>query len=119
MKQLKVILPHKVSTNKFYGMYYHKRSDMVNDFHLAVRGAVLEQKAKPIDKEEYPVHFYYDFFFRKNLLDSINVSGMAKAMEDSLRSCKILENDSPQFVESITLSVKRSIEKYDYVIITR
>jgi hypothetical protein len=103
--------------NKLYGMYYHRRSDIFNDFRVSVASEVKKQNIKPF--KEYPLHFTYTFYFMKKPLDIINCSGMIKVIEDSLRYCKILENDDLKFVKGITILQEKSEEKYDYVIIKK
>ena len=85
----------------------------MQDFHLAAKVAVAERKIKPI--EEYPVQFMYKFYFVKRQLDCINCGAMTKAIEDGLRACGILKDDSPKFVSAISLEVADSEKDYDYV----
>ena len=65
------------------------------------------QKTKHKQKE-YPIGFYYEFFFKSRPYDASNCMFMVKMIEDSLIKEDIIENDSPKHIHSITISTKKS-----------
>lgn len=109
---IRIILPHKVSTNVFYNMHFSKRARVIIDFHKEVFLNVKKNKILPITV--YPIHSKYHFFFAKRPVDAINLSGMVKAIEDGFRACGVLVDDDPKCVSAITLVTGKSAEKFDY-----
>lgn len=92
----------KVSTNKIYaGQHWSKRKSF-KDSVTSVAGYFC----RPAQRiESYPVQIHYRFFFASQPLDTLNTAYIAKAVEDSLRSIGILENDDPAHVGKSILEV--------------
>ena len=102
MQPFQVELPEKASTNVLYRRHHRARYKTEQDFYLAVRHAVQKQGIVPVKK--YPVSIENIFEIPGKRLDSLNLSGMAKMVEDGLRHAKILKDDSPKYVKSTNLS---------------
>lgn len=99
---LKTPIPQKISTNKIYaGMHFRSRKKIVDLYH----NYFIDQKGKTI--EHYPVDITYIFTFKTRPLDSLNTAFMAKMIEDSLIKHGVLQDDTPEFVESSTLISKK------------
>jgi len=67
--------------------------------------------------KKYPVMLNFTFYFRGRLLDTSNTSYMAKLIEDSLVKSRILEDDTPKFIHSVTLKSKKTKSKNNGVIV--
>lgn len=109
---IKIPLPEKVSTNAIYaGLHWSKRRRLADLYH----NSLIEFRNKPM--EHYPVDVTYIFRFKGKLLDCSNLSYMAKLLEDGLRHWKILKDDTPEYVQSVTLlSQKGSRDEVEIVI---
>lgn len=111
--RIHIPLPEKVSTNAIYaGLHWSKRKKLADLYHASL----IEYRNKPINK--YPVDVTYIFRFKGRLLDCDNCSYMAKLLKDGLRHWKIIEDDTPEFVQSVTLlSQKGSKDEVEILII--
>lgn len=95
---IKILLPQKVSTNDIYaGTHWKKRQALADLFH----GSLIEHRLLRVT--EYPVDISYIFNFKGKLLDCDNCAYMAKLLKDGMRHWKIIEDDDPRFVQSVTL----------------
>lgn len=113
---IEVQLPYKCSTNAFYRLHYLKRHAYTEDVYQEVFVAVRNSKiARP---EAFPVECDYHFMLTGKLLDTLNLTAMAKAVEDGLRHELILPDDTPEYVSRVTLHSSVSREKFDKVIVT-
>lgn len=113
MVKFKIKLPEKISTDKIYaGVHWAVRkkwADMYHPLLLPYRNKVVVKK--------YPVSVSYIFKFKGRLLDSSNCSFMAKLLEDSMVKNKIIEDDSPDFVEETSyISQKGEIDEVEIII---
>jgi len=104
--KLTVVLPHKVSNNTFYRTHFHLKSSIKNDFYRVVQIAVKQSKLKPI--LDYPANFVYEFHNKGRLLDLTNYGASVKMLEDGLKECGILKDDSPKFVSRITITAEKT-----------
>ncbi len=100
--ELSITLPEKVSTNRIYsGVHWRKRQEWADLYHeefLPIKGK--------IKVAEYPVVITYDFFFKKNALDTLNCAMMAKMLEDGMVAVGILKDDSPEYVSKSVITSK-------------
>jgi len=81
----------------------------VNEIYFQYFPVIIkEQKIKPV--KNFPVDITYLFTFKGKALDSLNLSAMAKLIEDSLVQNDILPDDSLKFVQSSTLITKKGNE---------
>lgn len=95
---IKIPLPEKVSTNDIYsGMHWSKRKKLADLYHQCL----IEHRNKRI--ADYPIDVTFIFSFKGTALDCTNVSYMAKLLEDGMKAYKIITDDSPKFVQSVTL----------------
>ena len=93
-------IPEKLSTNKIYsGQHWAAMKEHKDLYH-----SCLLPFRKHIVKK-YPVDITYIFRFAGKKLDTTNCTYMVKMLEDGMIHNKILENDSPEFVESTTIIV--------------
>lgn len=78
-----------------------------HDMRTIVKGAVRAQGIKPVT--EYPVRASCVLYFSPGMrrYDWVNCAETAKLIEDALRECKVLQNDSPQFVQYGILGSER------------
>lgn len=102
MNELEILLPEKVSTNVYYRTHFRRRSEMHQEFYVAVDDAVRRAGTAPV--EEYPVRMHYSFELHGTPLDNLNLSAMAKMLEDGLRHAGILREDTPAEVAEVSLS---------------
>lgn len=109
---IKIPLPEKVSANAIYaGQHWRKRQKLAELYHASL----IEFRNKRV--VGYPVDITYIFRFKGKLLDASNCSYSAKLLEDGLRKWKIIEDDTPEFVQSVTLmSLKGKSDEVEIVI---
>lgn len=110
MQTITIPLPYKVSTNAIYeGVHWSKRAKYKDMTRWAMLPVIAQ--LKPVKS----CSMLFEFFFKKKPLDCSNCSFMAKMIEDCLVEHKIVKDDSPQYVTSITLTSSRG---NDEVILT-
>lgn len=111
---IKIPLPEKVSTNEIYaGVHWRKRQKLADLYHHSlIEYRLLHHTQK------YPVDITYIFRFKGRLLDCDNCSYMAKLLKDGLRKWKIIEDDSPEFVQSVTLISQKGKKDEVEIIVT-
>jgi len=110
---IKMPIPEKVSTNDIYaGVHWRKRKNLADLYHMSL----FNYKNKQV--KDYPVDISYIFSFKGRTLDCDNCSYMAKLLKDGLRKWKIITDDSPEFVQSVTLmSQKGKRDEVEIVIV--
>lgn len=89
-------------------MHWSKRKKIADEWHMAL----LPHKKK-LEPEKVPTGVTYDFFLKGKLLDVSNCAGMVKLLEDSMVVNGILEDDSPEYVREITVSVREGDNEVD------
>ena len=110
IQSVTIPLPYKVSTNAIYaGAHWRIRAKYKDMMRWAMLLSIA--KLKPVTS----CSMRFEFFFKKKPLDCSNCSFMAKMIEDCLVEHKIIADDSPQYVTSITLTSSRG---NDEVILT-
>jgi hypothetical protein len=102
-------LPEKASTNVLYRLHGIKRWKTEQQFYLAVKEVVTRERIKPVTA--YPIVAVYAFEVPGKQLDVLNLSGMAKMVEDGLRHAGILIDDTPAYVAGVSLRCERSKDK--------
>lgn len=104
-----VPIPEKISLNKIYaGVHWTVRSRHKDAF----RGAVMASKPKKYTGL-FPVIIYYHFRLQGKLLDSTNLSYMAKLVEDGLVHNGVIPDDSQKYVKSFMPTTEK-IGKGEY-----
>ena len=102
MTKITLDLLWKISTNEIYaGIHWSKRSD-----HKINYRAAYTSKLKALGHYD-KASIVFDFTFKKNALDASNCSYMVKLLEDCIVKAGVLKDDSPKYVESITISSKK------------
>ncbi len=87
-------------------------------WHDEVEFVVEEFKLKPFTS---PVKIEYNFFWKTRYLDVDNNVVMVKMVNDALRHCEILKDDTNNYILSITINAiqipkqERSEMEWDYV----
>jgi hypothetical protein len=102
MGQLTIVLPgvRSPSMNEFYSTpHWSRRNKIAQDIHAVVRNRLREMGIGPGDTCNNKVAITVVGYFDKRPLDSSNIS--AKLFEDALKGW-LIEDDSPQYVESMT-----------------
>lgn len=99
--------------NQIYaGMHWKTRQKIGELFH---QGLIEYRKERVTD---YPVDIAFIFSFKGRLLDCDNCVGMAKMLTDGLRYWKIIADDSPKNIQSLTLMSKKGKKDEVEIIIT-
>jgi hypothetical protein len=106
-------IPEKISLNKIYsGIHFRQRNDHKDDYHFAVMSA----NPKPYTGD-FPIHAHYHFKLRGNRLDISNHAYMQKMTEDGLVACGVIPDDSPKYVNAITITAEKAKKDEDEVVI--
>jgi Holliday junction resolvase RusA-like endonuclease len=93
-----------VSANAFYaGMHWSKRKKLADLYHAAL----IEHRAK---RFKTPAHLTFTFSFKGRLTDVDNCFAMIKLLIDSLRHWRIIPDDTPADVASISVRVEKGIK---------
>ena len=94
LAEIKILLPEKVSTNTIYaGVHWSVRQK-----HTVLFQNYLWHLKGKINIKTYPVEISYRFTFKRNPLDTTNVSYMAKLLEDALVVHRVIDGDNPSHV---------------------
>lgn len=102
----------KISTNKIYsGMHWAKRNKIKNDYLLLVMSANIKEKYVYLNK------LVFNFYLTGRVLDTTNLSFMAKMIEDSFIKLGVLKNDSPAYYNRVELVCNPSKTSEDYCIV--
>lgn len=92
----------KVSTNSIYaGKHWAVRDKYKNDYLMLVKSLRLTTKIKNT------CSITFEFLLKGKLLDCSNCSFMGKMIEDALVKVGVLQNDTPEFVKSVTYISKK------------
>lgn len=100
--KLKLILlgERPMSWNKFYsGMHWSKRDAEVTRVHQLIRSSLTGSQLKMINWQ-YPVAITMTIYFKNRPQDASNIC--AKLYEDGLVLAKIIKDDNPACVISMT-----------------
>lgn len=96
-------LPEKISLNRIYaGVHWTKRKAWADSYHLAVLVAARQSQISAFSGP-FPCRVEYRFKLRGKTPDASNLAFMQKLTEDGLVACGVLPDDSPQYVEAVTL----------------
>ena len=94
----------RITVYRNNGGYYLPQTNMIS---FLIQAVALESKLYSIEKKQYEVDLYKDFYITKQLLSSIkttnkiiNVTGSIFANENALDNCLLL-NDSKNVVEAL------------------
>lgn len=114
MIKIELQLPEKISANKAYaGQHWTKRKKQADLFHQSL----LEFKNK-FEIEEYPITIGFLFYFKGRLLDVDNCFYMSKLLIDGLRGIKLLKDDTPKYINEISIiSAKGSSDMVEIYIV--
>jgi len=94
-------LPEKISANEVYaGQHWSKRKKQADLFHQSL----LEFRNK-YEIDDFPVTIQFIFYFKGSLLDVDNCFYMAKLFIDSLRGIKLLPDDTPKYINEVSITV--------------
>lgn len=100
---LTIPLPTKISLNRIYaGVHWTQRKAWADSYHLAVLVAARQSQISAFSGP-FPCRVEYRFKLRGKACDASNLAFMQKLCEDGLVACGILPDDSPQYVEAVTL----------------
>ena len=103
MITIKLPLPEKISSNSIYaGLHWAKRKKLADLYHYSL----LEFKNK-YEIEEYPVCINFVFRFKGRLLDVDNCFFMSKLLIDGLRGIKLIKDDTPKYINEISITVEK------------
>ena len=113
MINLKLPLPEKISANKAYaGQHWAVRKKQADLFHLSL----LEFKNKHTI-EEYPIAISFIFRFKGRLLDVDNCFYMAKLLIDGIRGIKLLKDDTPKYINEISITVEKGKDEVEILLV--
>lgn len=100
---LTIPIPEKVSLNRIYaGVHFTTRAEHKEDWYYSV----LEAKPQRY-QGEYPVEMHYHFKTSGSPLDISNHAYMLKMCEDALVHCKVLPDDTQQYVGWLSTSAEK------------
>jgi hypothetical protein len=103
--KITVILPEKLSMNKYHTMHYMKLYQMKNHFYEAVKYADREGY---LDRPPYEVHYHFRIWGAQ--MDLSNLMGMVKPLEDGLVKCGVFEDDNPGIIAKMTITEEKAPE---------
>lgn len=104
---LEIEILKRVSTNAIYaGINRHVRRGHKDYFGWLVKKALQKAKIEPI--KTFPVDLVFDFGMKGRRYDASNCSYMAKLIEDWLARLGVLPDDSPKYVDSVTLTTHKA-----------
>ncbi len=92
------------SLNSIYsGVHWNERKKQADFGHIACKAAIRKAGIKPFD---YPVRLTFIPVLGKKARarDCSNYSYAAKIIEDGLVRCGVLQDDSPKYVKSFSIS---------------
>lgn len=104
----------KLSGNIIYANCHWTKRKKHKDTYLKLCNGL-----KNLEKESEPINLRYDFFFKRNALDSENCFYMAKMITDCMVKFGIVKDDSPKYIHDVTYRSQRDKDcNEDYVVIT-
>ena len=97
----------KVSANKIYsGVHWAVRKKIADKYHK-----IIQEKEELLGMTYTPPqNITMTFYFENRPLDCSNCFFMAKMIEDGMVKAKLLQDDSPMYVESIMILSKADKE---------
>ena len=105
-------IPEKISLNKIYGgIHYRKRNAQKDDYHFAV----MSVQPKPYTGN-FPIHVHYHFKLHGRRYDISNHAYMLKMTEDGLVACGVIPDDTPKYINAITITAEKAKEDEDEVV---
>jgi len=102
---LEVVLPQKLSLNQYSTYHHFKLAKVKREFYEAVWAAERSGYMP-----EPPVKCHYHFRLWGARMDLTNLFGMVKPLEDGIVKEGLLEDDNPDIVKELTLSLERAPE---------
>lgn len=103
--ELWVVLPEKLSLNKYHYYHYHKLHNIKQRFYEEV---AYSEKTGYLPKPPYKCD--YHFYIWGARMDITNLFGMVKPLEDGLVRNGIIEDDNPNIVAEITVRQEQAPE---------
>ncbi len=99
MIRFTIAIPEKVSANKIYiGTHWAVRKKIADKFHEAIG-----RKKLTVNMLDVPyLDIIFTFYFYNRPFDCTNCFFMAKCLEDGLIKAKIIKDDDPEHVQSVT-----------------
>ena len=91
----------KISNNKLRTVHWGIRASITKKYIKKVKTA-----CRLFRQIETSIDLVVTFYFKNRPLDCSNCAGMCKMIEDGLVEAGIIKNDSPDYVESVTLISK-------------
>ena len=105
MIKISIPLPEKISSNKIYaGQHWSIRKKQADLFHLSL----LE--FRKIRTRDFPISIDFIFRYKGRLLDIDNNFYMVKLLIDALRSNEIIPNDTPEFINEISITTEKGVK---------
>ena len=103
---IKLPIPQKISTNKFYSnsIHWSQRKKIADIYH----NSLVEHRNKRITN--FPCELTFRYTFKKRTLDVANVAIMTKLLEDALVIWDILPDDNIKHVSAHHIFVKKGNE---------
>lgn len=96
-------IPEKVSLNRIYaGVHFTVRAEHKDDWYFSV----LETKPKKY-KGDFPIEMHYHFKTSGSPLDISNHAYMVKMCEDALVACKVIPDDTQEYVSKISITAEQ------------
>jgi hypothetical protein len=103
-------LPLKISANTIYsGVHWGTRKKHKEQFRSV---NFVCQKVK-----KFPVCIDYNFYFKRNCLDTTNTFYMVKLIEDCMVAKKVLPDDSPKYVSKTSVRSLKGDDDYCEILI--
>jgi len=106
MYTIDVIVPNKLSLNKYHTLHHQKLHAIKYEFYQEV----LVAPKKGV-RPRPPYYTHYHFILWGAQLDQTNLVGMVKPLEDGLVKCGVLIDDSPEYVKSVTVTQEKATDK--------
>lgn len=92
----------KISNNKLRTVHWGTRNSITKKY----REAVLKVYDEVPMLVAGPARLIVTFYFYNRPLDCSNCAGMSKMIEDGMVEAKIIQDDNPECIESVTLISK-------------
>lgn len=114
--EMAIILPEKISTNEFYRLHKMQKHAVQQEWYQTVL-IECRNRGQNALQGPFPLDFEYTYHLTGKRLDTLNTGAMTKMIEDGLKMCGVIPDDSPKYVRRIILQQDRSTEKYQYVVV--
>lgn len=96
---LEVLIPYKLSLNKYHTLHYYKLNQIKHHFYDEVRVA---KRTGLMPKPPYDTH--YHFILHGSQMDTTNLVGMVKPIEDGLWKNGLIEDDTHTIVKGVSIT---------------